>query len=265
MKTHAVADTFPLMDRAELERLVEDIRVNGLREPITLHSDGSILDGRNRERACAVAGVEPRFIEWDGEGSAVDFVLSMNLHRRHLNESQRAMVATRLATLRDGQRKPPAPIGAPTQPIDVATQNEAADMLNVSRRSLQRARRVIDNAPPEVVAGVDAGVISVTRAAAEVPKKPRKQSKSPQKKYAALWRQLRDSLEGVNGLPDAEMMVNVVPAAQRELVARRLPVVLNWLHAFDEAWTRKEQTRHGENPTIRREARDNHPGDGASG
>ena len=67
MKTHAAADIFPLMDRAELERL-EDIRVNGLREPITLHLDGSILDGRNRERACAVAGVEPRFVEWDGEG-----------------------------------------------------------------------------------------------------------------------------------------------------------------------------------------------------
>ena len=59
-------------------------------------------------------------------------MISMNLHRRHLNESQRAMVAKRLATLRVGQGKANAPIGA-------SSQDEAADMLHVSRRAVQHA------------------------------------------------------------------------------------------------------------------------------
>ncbi len=64
----------------------------------------SVLDGRNSWRACLVADIEPRFRRWDGKGSALAFVISRNLHRRHLTESQRAMVAARIATMRQGER-----------------------------------------------------------------------------------------------------------------------------------------------------------------
>ena len=50
------------------------------------------------------AGVEPKFQEWNGKGSLVAFVVSLNLHRRHLNESQRALVAARIANLGEGGR-----------------------------------------------------------------------------------------------------------------------------------------------------------------
>ncbi len=56
----------------------------------------------------------------------------MNLHRRHLNESQRAMVAARLANMLHEQKTDPPPIGGNIQPPDEATQKEAADMLNVT-------------------------------------------------------------------------------------------------------------------------------------
>lgn len=90
---HEVANIFPLLQGEEFEELKADIAANGLREPIWLHSDGRIIDGRNRHRACIETGTPPKFRTWDGSGSLVAFVVSMNLKRRHLTSSQRAMVA----------------------------------------------------------------------------------------------------------------------------------------------------------------------------
>jgi hypothetical protein len=99
---HPLADVLPLIEGAEFGRLVADIAEHGLLNPITVH-DGKILDGRNRQRACHAAGVEPRYVEFDGKDPAA-FVLSQNLARRHLGPSERAMVAARMANLRWGQR-----------------------------------------------------------------------------------------------------------------------------------------------------------------
>lgn len=91
---HSIADLFPLMQGDEFEQLKADIVANGLREAIWLHPDGSIIDGRNRHRACIESEIEPpHFRTWNGDGSLVSFVVSMNLHRRHLTSSQRAVIA----------------------------------------------------------------------------------------------------------------------------------------------------------------------------
>lgn len=154
MKAYPAADLFPLMEGQAFAEFIEDIRTNGQREPIILHTDGSVLDGRNRLRACEAAGVEPQFETWDGEGDPVAFVVSLNLHRRHLNESQRAMIAAKLATMEQGARTDLAS-------IEAKSQTEAADMLNVSRSSVQRAKVVQDKGVEEVVDEVMAGVLSV--------------------------------------------------------------------------------------------------------
>ena len=91
---HPAADTFPLIQGQEFDALVEDIRTNGLNDPIILDKQGRILDGRNRYRACLKAGVEPRFEDWQGkEGEEMTFVVSANLQRRHLTTGQKAMWA----------------------------------------------------------------------------------------------------------------------------------------------------------------------------
>jgi hypothetical protein len=156
MKSHPFADLFPLMEGDELAALADDIREHGLLEAIVTIDD-AILDGRNRFRACEIAGVAPRFLPFGG-GDPLAFVLSRNLARRHLNESQRAMIAAGLATLRDGQRQ----LG---QLAYVPTQGEAARALNVGERSVKRAAQVRDHGTPEIVHAVEQGRMAVSVAA----------------------------------------------------------------------------------------------------
>jgi len=83
-----------------------------------------------------------------GDNAAKD-VISWNLHRRHLNESQRAMVAAKLANL-------PAHRPSENNTANLRTsQNEAAKMLNVSERSVNSAKKVEQNAIPEIIEKVD--------------------------------------------------------------------------------------------------------------
>ena len=87
---HPLCTLFPRIEGAEFDALVADVKANGLRESIVLH-DGMILDGGNRYRACVQAGVTPKFKEFSG-ANLVTFVLSANLHRRHLSAGQQAAI-----------------------------------------------------------------------------------------------------------------------------------------------------------------------------
>jgi N6-adenosine-specific RNA methylase IME4 len=161
IKTHPAADVFPLLEGVEFDLLVADIRANGLIHPITVFRD-MILDGRNRYRACLEARVEPRFVEFDGD-DAIAFVVSVNIKRRHLDESQRAMVAARLANMREG-RPWPSKDNSANFPNNIS-QHRAAELVNVSTRSVTDARVVLDHGEPELVRAVDQGEIAVSLAA----------------------------------------------------------------------------------------------------
>jgi hypothetical protein len=165
---HPIANAFPLMEGDEFSELCGDVETHGVREQGVL-LDGLILDGRNRYRAAAAEHVEMSFRKFDasidGE-SPIEFVISANLRRRHLDASQRAMAAAKIANLENGRRK------AAAHECAAVSQEQAADTFGVSRRAVQQAAKVQEHAPAAVVHAVESGDVSVADAAsvAELPK-----------------------------------------------------------------------------------------------
>ena len=102
---HPAAKLFPLMGEKELAQLAEDIRRYRLLHPITLIGE-LVLDGRNRLLACAKAGVEPWFAQFnDQRMGPVQWVISQNFHRRHLTSSQATTVALEALPLLEEEAK----------------------------------------------------------------------------------------------------------------------------------------------------------------
>jgi hypothetical protein len=95
MEFHEIANIFPMMNAEEFEGLKSDIEKHGLLEPIWTYN-GKIVDGRNRYLACQQLGIKPKLKRWKpvNGNELVDFVISLNLARRHLTSSQKAMVAS---------------------------------------------------------------------------------------------------------------------------------------------------------------------------
>jgi hypothetical protein len=170
---HPAADAFPMMSPSELQELADDIKTNGLSFSIVRDKNGLILDGRNRLAACEIAGVVPRFGTYQGN-NPVGLVITANLRRRHMSESQRALVASKLATLSHGGDRR-SDQGANLH-LEIPKASIAAAMLNVSERSLASAAVVRKHGTPELIRKVEQGEISVS-AAAKIAQPPKPKSK----------------------------------------------------------------------------------------
>jgi hypothetical protein len=163
---HPLANLFPLMTEAETNDLGEDMLKNTQLVPIKVY-DGMILDGRNRYNACLLKDIEPRFdyLRHTTYETARDLVISLNLKRRHLDASQRGMMAAKLANMVVGRPSETATIGA-------ISDGRAARLLNVSERSVERAKAVQRDGVPDLVNAVEQGEVSVS-AAAQFAKQPK--------------------------------------------------------------------------------------------
>ena len=166
IKPHPLAALFPQLPSEELTQLALDIKERGQLEPIILYK-GVILDGRNRYRACQIAGVKPRIEEFDAKAakrSPEEFVLSRNLRRRHLSVGQKAAIAldwSEQIELNPEPEKTKA-LGRPK-----GTLSEAAKYVGINEQRVFEVRQIRD-ANPSLYQDVKAGRRSLNGALAEV-------------------------------------------------------------------------------------------------
>lgn len=167
-KDHPLASIFPLMEAAELKELGEDISRNTQRAPITLY-ENKILDGRNRYRACLMVNVEPRTRPYTGNDPQ-GFVISANLKRKHYNESQRGMIAAKLAS--GNGATPPKSTTSKSESANLRTLTTAAaaEKLNVGKRTVETAKQVLKEAPKKEIKAIETGKKTVAAVAKQIKK-----------------------------------------------------------------------------------------------
>lgn len=155
MKVHPAAEAFPLLGEVELAELADDIRENGLRFPIIVDADGQLLDGRNRMRACEIAGVEPTFETYVGDPLA--YIVSANVARRHLTAGQRAIGVAMIypEPFQRGGRK------------DRGAMSRDVTLSDVTRQRLHVARAVL-RFSPVLAEAVKSGAMTLDEAHAQV-------------------------------------------------------------------------------------------------
>src|SRR4029077_4006436 len=136
------------------------VKQEGLLDAITLF-EGKVLDGRNRERACEETKTEPRYEELPAGTNPYSFVIAKNLHRRHLNEAQRAFIAAELSNMQRGGDKKSRKYQSANRPIDFIDQPAAAEEMQVSERQVRRAKKVKAKGIPELRQAVEKEEVSL--------------------------------------------------------------------------------------------------------
>ena len=166
---HPYSELFPKLGKEELMALRASIEEHGQEEPIVLYQE-KILDGRNRYMACYSAGIEPTVTEghFDTDKEALDYVVLANVTRRHLDASQRAMIAQRFkpeyaALARERRKRKPKSdmVSLPEQ--NTTARDELGKVFNVSGSYIDRAEAIAEASPEEEVR-VLAGETSINAA-----------------------------------------------------------------------------------------------------
>ena len=177
-KLHPLAELFPPMSDVAYQALKKDIADNGQMESVSFWN-GMLVDGRHRWRACKELGIECRAEDFEcKEEELLGIVVSRNLHRRHLKESQRSIIAGKLANLKRGRPNKENPSIEGLNSVE-----QAASMLNVGRASVERAKQVLEHGSKEIIEAVEQGELPVSFAAKVVTEEDDK------KTQAKLWKQ----------------------------------------------------------------------------
>jgi len=192
LSLHHLCTLFPRLTGQEFESLKNDIRENGLREPIIIH-EGMILDGGNRYRACIEIGIEPGVMKFGG-GNLVSYVISANLHRRHLTPGQQAAIVASAQDWANAQKHGGDRKSDQSQLVDfdfdtVAKRSAASGASRVTQMKADKVAK----ASPELAKKVGHGEISLPKALKSI--SPQKDTDSQEPEYTEL-DQIKDELNG---------------------------------------------------------------------
>ena len=175
MQIHPVAQLFPMLSGTGMDELVDSIKSQGLLNPCVKQGD-VLLDGRNRMEACRIAGIEPQFIEYDGD-SPVAFIIGVNLHRRQLDKGQKISLALEIEPYfaEEARKRQAQATGQPRGVKQSVVANvpqqksrdQAAAAVGVSGK-LVSAAKAIKEADPERFEKVKQGTLTVAKAKKEI-------------------------------------------------------------------------------------------------
>jgi len=179
IRIHPAATIFPLMDEAAYQALKADIETNGQKEPVVFYRK-QLLDGRNRARACEELGLRVGECELDDSDDPIAYVLSANLHRRHLTSGQRAVVAIEIEPMLAGEAEARQKSGKssdmsaggrgktlgnslPKVSDDGKATQQAAKLTGTNRQYVGDAKKIKATAP-EMMADIKSGKITIPAA-----------------------------------------------------------------------------------------------------
>jgi len=167
---HEYANLFPMIS-SNIKAIAKSMAEGGFnsKTPIILYQ-GKILDGRHRYEATLLAGIEPITEIYDGD-DPLKFVVDNNLNRYHLDESQRLVVASKLANMPLGgaiYRSANLPTETP-ETLPQVTQEQAAEMMNVSVRGIGMIK-AIERQAPELIERIERGEMTANEAQRSIKK-----------------------------------------------------------------------------------------------
>ena len=145
----------------DFQGLKDSIENIGVQNPITIF-EGMVVDGWNRYKAANELGMDCPSKELDAWIDPVAFVRAQNKDRRHLPLSAWALIEVSLREWKPSHRPDKGELSSPL----LASNQEMADAVGVTKRTIQQAKAVQSNATAEVIAAVKSGEIGLPKAAA---------------------------------------------------------------------------------------------------
>lgn len=202
LKPHPLASLIPDMRTSEWQNFYTDIALRGIKEPLEVLADGTVVDGKHRRKAAIELGMKVvPIVDAPLSGDSPEaYMLKAAVLRRHLTDDQRAVMAALWkeenkkeseikARDEKGRILPSAQRGADGKDKEHPTRAEATEFFVVSRQKIDRASYV-QKRNPELTTKVHRGDIALSNAYRQVKGSEERQriasTKPPQGTYQVI-------------------------------------------------------------------------------